>query len=69
WLTGILSAFFLLVTMYALAEHNVAVTDLALSLLATSSIALIITRICGAVFLRRHPEYRKKATKTTRRGR
>ena len=69
WLTGVLSALFLLVTLYAWGERNAPVTDLALSLLITAGIALAITRICRAVFLRRHPEYRKKATKTTWRKR
>ena len=64
WLTGILSAFFLLVTLYALLESNEAVLDLSVSFLATTLIGLVVTRICNAVFLKRHPDYRHKPMKT-----
>lgn len=69
WLTGALSAVFLLVVLYALGDHNAPVTDLAASLLIASSIAFGITGICRAVFLRHHPDYRHKPTKTTWRKR
>ena len=69
WLTGVLSAFFLLVTLYALLESNEAVLDLSVSFLATTLIGLTITRICNAVFLKRHPDYRHKPMKTTREAR
>ncbi|MEG0476047.1 MAG: guanylate cyclase [Raoultibacter sp.] len=65
WLTGALSAFFLLVTLYALAEHNIPMTDLASSFLITSALALGITTICRLVFLHHHPQYRPKPIKTT----
>lgn len=68
WITGVLSAFFLLVTLYALFEDNAAVFDLAASFLATAAIGLAITRICNAVFLKRHPEYKHKPTKATRKA-
>ena len=41
WLTGVLSAFFLLVTLYALLERNEAVLDLSASFLATTVIGLM----------------------------
>lgn len=66
WLTIILSAFFLLVTLYALFEGNDAVFDLAASFLATTLIGLAITRICNAVFLKHHPDYRHKPMKATK---
>lgn len=66
WLTLALSAFFLLVTLYALFESNGAVFDLAASFLATTLIGLVITRICNAVFLKHHPDYRHKPMKATK---
>ena len=51
-ITGGLSAFFLLVSVYAWFEHNEAVFDLALSFLVTALIGLGVTFICRAVFLR-----------------
>ena len=65
-ITGVLSAFFLLVTLYALLERNEAVLDLSASFLATTVIGLAVTRICNAVFLKHHPDYRHKPMKTTR---
>ena len=68
-ITGVLSAFFLLVTLYALLERNEAVLDLSASFLATTVIGLAVTRICHAVFLKHHPDYRHKPMKTTREAR
>ena len=68
-ITGVLSAFFLLVTLYALLERNEAVLDLSASFLATTVIGLAVTRICNAVFLKHHPDYRHKPIKTTREAR
>ncbi len=65
-ITGGLSAFFLLVSVYAWFEHNEAVFDLALSFLVTALIGLGVTFICRAVFLRHHPSYRKKPMRTER---
>ena len=65
-ITGGLSAFFLLVSVYAWFEHNKAVFDLALSFLVTALIGLGVTFICRAVFLRHHPSYRKKPMRTER---
>ena len=68
-ITGVLSAFFLLVTLYALLERNEAVLDLSARFLATTVIGLAVTRICNAVFLKHHPDYRHKPMKTTREAR
>ena len=63
-ITGALSVFFLLVCLYALLERNGAVLDLALTFLITALVGLGVTFVCRAVFLRRHPDYRKKPMKT-----
>lgn len=65
WLTGILSAFFGLATLYALFEQNVWVFDLMVSFFATVLVGLAVTRICNHVFLKNHPEYKKKPQKAT----
>lgn len=66
WLTSVLSVFFLLVTLYALFESNGAVIELGVSFLATTLIGLAITRVCNAVFLKHHPDYRHKPMKATK---
>ena len=66
WLTSVLSVFFLLVTFYALFESNGAVIELGASFLATTLIGLAITRVCNAVFLKHHPDYRHKPMKATK---
>lgn len=68
WITGVLSGFFAVASAYALFEGNDPAFDLAASFLATALIGLAVTRICRAVFLRHHPEYRKKPMKTTGTG-
>ncbi len=67
-ITGVLSAFFALASLYAWFEHNGAVLDLTASFLLTTLIALAVTRICRAVFLKHHPTYRKKPMKARRLG-
>ncbi len=62
WLTGLLSAFFGLATLYALFESNSGVLDLAGSFLVVTLVALAITRFCNYRFLKHHPSYRKKPT-------
>ena len=66
--TGVISVFFGLASLYAWFEHNVAVFDLAFSFLLTGLIGLAVTRICRAVFLKHNPSYRKKPMKTRRLG-
>lgn len=58
WLNIVLSALFLLATLYALVEANQAVAELTGSFLAVSLIALGVTRICNRVFIKNHPGYR-----------
>lgn len=62
-LNGVLSAFFGLASLYALFERNSDVLDLTLSFMATALVALVITRICRAVFLKHNPSYRMKPMK------
>lgn len=66
--SGALSIFFALASLYAWFEHNAPVFDLALSFLITTLIALGVTLTCRAVFLRHHPVYRKKPMKARRIG-
>lgn len=66
WITSLTSGFFALVSLYAWFEHNEAVFDLAFSFLLTMLIGLGITLWCRAIFLKRHPEYRKKPQRTKR---
>lgn len=65
-ITGALSAFFLLACLYALLERNDAVFDLAFSFFLTAFIGLAATRICRAVFVRRHPGWGRKPMKAKR---
>ena len=65
-LTLVLTVFFALFTLYALFEHNDAVFELALSFLITVLVGLGVTRICNAVFLKHHPDYRKQPVKTSK---
>ena len=63
WLTGILSSFFALASIYALIERNYFALDIAASFLAVTLGALGIVLICRAVFLKHHPHYRRKPSK------
>lgn len=65
WITGVISAFFALACLYALIDGNMAVLELFATFLATGLICLAITRICHAVLVRHHPEYKRRAQKTT----
>ena len=65
WITGVLSAVFALACLYALIEGNVAVLELFVTFLAATLIGLAIARICNAVLVKHHPEYKKTAQKTT----
>lgn len=62
-LNGALCIFFGIATLYALGEANTDVMELTGSFLAVAAIALIITRICRAVFLKHNPSYRAKPMK------
>lgn len=61
---GVFSGFFGLVTLYAWFEHNDPAFDLAVSFLLAGLVGLGITRICRAVFVRNHPNWRKRPFKT-----
>lgn len=63
-LTCALTAFFALGTLYAWADGNMAVLELAAAFAVTSAIALVITRICRWRFVKNHPNYRWKPTRT-----
>lgn len=65
WITGVLSVFFGLVALYALAEANAGVLDLGASFLAVALVGLAITRWCNHLFLKHHPSYKKKPVKAT----
>ena len=66
--TGALSAFFLIVCLYAWFDGNEAVLDLGASFLVAALVGLAVNRICRAVFLRHHPAYRIKPQKARRLG-
>lgn len=68
WFTGILSAAFALICLYALLDGNQAVLELAAGFLITALVFLGITRICHAVFVRHHPNYKKRPQKAKRLG-
>lgn len=57
-LTSVLSAFFLLATLYAVIESNANVGELFGAFLGVSLIALAITLICRWRFRVNHPNYR-----------
>ncbi len=59
-LTLILSAFFLLASLYALFEGNWSVLELTGMFLAIALVALVITRLCRWRMLKHHPEYKDK---------
>ena len=56
-LTTVLSLLFLLATIYAVIEANVAVAELFGAFLVVSAIALAITLVCRARFHKNHPNY------------
>lgn len=59
-ITGALSVFFGLFTLYSLFESNEGVFDLAFSFLLTALIGLGVTLLCRWRFLKNHPNYRLK---------
>lgn len=65
WFTAILSVFFALATLYAVFEGNATVIELAGSLLATTLLGLVITRICDRVFKKNHPHYGEEVAQAT----
>ncbi len=67
-LTSILMGFFGLVGLYSWFESNKGVFELALGFFLVAFVGFVITLVCRMVFLARHPQYRKKPTKTRRLG-
>ena len=65
WICVVLSSFFILACLYALADKNIAVLELFASFAAVPLTGLLITLICRAVFYKNHPEFKGKATKTS----
>lgn len=65
WLTGILSIALALICLYAVFDGNMAVLELFATFLGASVVALVVTLVCRAVLFRHHPEYRKRAQRTT----
>ncbi|MEG0374964.1 MAG: guanylate cyclase [Raoultibacter sp.] len=66
WLTGILSGFFALASLYALIERNYFALDITGSFLVVTLLALVVVFICRAIFLKNHPHYSKKPMKTSK---
>lgn len=58
WLCSAIIAFFGIVSLYALAEGNEAVLDLAASLFAVGLVGLAVTRWCRHRFIKRNPHYK-----------
>lgn len=54
---------FVLISIYALIDNNMAVFELAASFALVGLLGLIITLICRYVFLKHNPNYRKKPMK------
>ncbi len=62
-LCSVISAAFLVVTLYALLDGNMAVVDLAACFLAVGLIGLGVTQLCRYIFMKHNPHYREKAQK------
>ena len=65
WLNIAFSVVFLLITLYALFEGNQGVVELTGSCLALALIALIVTRICNAIFKKNHPNFGQATSQAT----
>lgn len=65
-LCSAISIVFALISLYAIADGNIYVVELALSCAAVGVIGLAITLICRAVFKRNHPHYKYTATSKAR---
>ncbi len=59
-INGVLTGFFALASLYAVADKNPDVFELFVTFLIVAVIALVITLICRAVFLRHNPNYKQK---------
>ena len=63
-LTGGLTVLFALASLYAWLDGNANVLELAVGFAVVSAAALAITRLCRWSFVRNHPNYRFKPTRT-----
>ena len=63
-LTGALTVLFALASLYAWLDGNANVLELAVGFAVVSAVALAITRLCRWRFVRNHPNYRFKPTRT-----
>lgn len=64
WITGAISVFFLLVTLYALFENNAGVLDLGVVFLITGLIGLGVVQICRWRFRKNNPHFSKTPNTT-----
>ena len=69
WLTGIISGFFALASVYAYFDDAPAVLDRTVSFMAVGLVGLAITRLCNWRFLKNNPHYRQKRLAATTRRR
>lgn len=65
WIFAVLSIVFAVITIFALLDHNIAVTELFGSCLAVCLIGFVVVLICRAVFRKNHPRYGEDAVKAT----
>lgn len=65
WIFGILSIAFAIITLFAVLDKNLAVTELFGSCLAVTLIGLGVTFICRAIFRKNHPLFGEKVTEAT----
>jgi glucan phosphoethanolaminetransferase (alkaline phosphatase superfamily) len=72
WICSVLTAFFVLTSVYALADGSQPVFELAASFAVVTVLGLIITRVCAWRFKKHHPNFSRKAerarTKNTHTG-
>lgn len=61
WITGILSAFCGVLSLYALIEGNQPVLDLGASCLVVGLLGLGIVRLCRWRFVKNHPHYKSSS--------
>lgn len=64
-LCSAIAVFFALASLYAVADGNQPVLELAASFAVVGVVGLVITRICDHVFKKNNPHYRSKAQKVT----
>ena len=63
-ITIVLAGFFGLVSLYAAADGNTPVLELALAFCMVGVLGLAVTLVCRYVFLKHHPSYRIKSQRS-----